>query len=76
MDLGEKLVSITERIYAGFVGEMERSNIPPTLAILIAEDVYGRIAKDAYMQINRLRMAEELKGERDDSTEAEPESDT
>ena len=76
MDLGEKLISITERIYAGFVAEMEKSNIPPTLAVLIADNLHGRIVSEAYSQINRIRMAEELKGEGDDSTEAEPESDT
>ncbi len=76
MDLGEKLLSITDRIYAGFVAEMERSNIPPTLAVLIADDIRGRIVYDAYTQINRIRMAKELKGERDDSTETEPEPDT
>ena len=76
MDLGEKLISITERIYAGFVAEMEKSNIPPTLAVLIADDLHGKVTKEAFLQINRMRMAEELKGESDDSTEAEPEPDT
>ena len=76
MDLGEKLTSITERIYAGIVSEMEKANIPPTLAVLIIEDVCGKVTRDADMQINRQRMAEELKGEADDSAKAEPEPDT
>ncbi len=76
MDLGEKLISITEKIYAGIVEEMEKSNIPPTLAVLIVEDINGRIARDAYLWVNRDRRAEELKGGQDDSTEIQPEPDT
>ena len=48
MDLGEKLTSIVNIIYANASVEFEKNNIPISLAPLLIDCVHNKFVKDGY----------------------------
>ena len=74
MDLGEKLTTISDRIYDAAVQEFTETGVSVTMAALIMDDVSGRFAKAAYRAVNAIRAAEELEAARRAAEELEKET--
>lgn len=74
MDLGEKLTTISDRIYDAAVQEFTETGVSVTMAALIMDDVSGRFAKAAYRAVNAIRAAEELEAVRRAVKELEKET--
>ena len=74
MDLGEKLTTISDRIYDAAVQEFTETGVSVTMAALIMDDVSGRFAKAAYRAVNAIRAAEELEAVRRAEEELEKET--
>ena len=74
MDLGEKLTTISDRIYDAAVQEFTETGVSVTMAALIMDNVSGRFAQTAYRKVNSIRAAEELEAARRAAEELEKET--
>lgn len=70
MDLGEKLFTLQEIIYASASNELQKAGVPPTLGDLVMKGVYSKFQENAYQAVLLQKLQQE--GEMEKQPEGEP----